>query len=330
MDVGVLLVDTPRDMPAGEQLELARRQLEWGQEAGLRLFMLAQHWGYGPVTILQPVPFAARLSAELAPQSRIGTTVMVAPAYHPIALAEEVATLDVLTAGRFILGAGIGYIPEELRALGVDPGERAARFEEILGVLPRLWRETVVTHTGRFYPFENFEPHIVPCSPGGPPVWVGAKLEAAVRRAARLADGWVGPSKIPFDGIERLADAFHRTRREHGRPPGTIALLRQIYVAASVEDAMKRHYDVSGGRLDIYQARKLDLSPGNAAGETLDVRQTALLGTPAQIVERARWLKERCGVSALITRAAWLGMPRERIRDEYRRLADAAAALASV
>jgi len=330
MQVGVLLVDTPRDMPAREQLDLAQRQLEWGQEAGVTLFMLAQHWGYGPVTILQPIPFAARLAGDLAPQSRIGTSVMVAPVYHPIALAEEVATLDVLTGGRFILGVGIGYIQEELRALGIDPKERAARFEEILEILPRIWRETRVTHKGRFYPFENVEPHIVPATPGGPTVWVGAKLEAAVRRAARLADGWVGPSKIPFDGVEKLADAFHQTRKEHGRPPGTIALLRQIYVADTVDAALARHYDVSGQRLDVYQSRKLDLKPGNAAGETLDARQTALLGTPAQIAERGRWLKERCGVSTLITRVAWLGMSRERIREEYRRLADGVAALAAV
>ena len=330
MEVGVLLVDTPRAMPAREQLDLAQRQLEWGQEAGARCFMLAQHWGYGPVTILQPLPLAARLSADLGPQSRIGTTVMVAPAYHPIALAEEAATLDVLTEGRFICGVGIGYIREELQALGVDPKQRGARFEEILGLLPRIWREQEVTHQGRFYPFEKFEPHIVPCTPGGPPVWVGAKSAAAVRRAARLADGLVLPSKIPFDGIEALSRTFHETRKEHGRPAGTMALLRQIYVAGSTEAALERHYDVSGQRLDIYQARKLDLKPGNAAGETLDARQTALLGTPAQIVERGRWLKERCAVTTLITRVAWLGMTRERIRDEYRRLADAVAALATV
>lgn len=330
MEVGVLLVDTPRAMPAREQLDLALRQLEWGQEAGVTLFMLAQHWGYGPVTILQPVPFAARLAANLQPQTRIGTSVMVAPVYHPIALAEEVATLDVLTGGRFILGAGIGYIPEELRALGIDPKERAARFEEILGVLPRIWRETNVTHKGRFYQFENFEPHIVPQTPDGPTVWVGAKLEAAVRRAARLADGWVGPSKIPFDGVVKLAEAFHQERKEHGRPPGTISLLRQIYVAASVDAALERHYEVSGQRLDVYQARKLDLKPGNAAGETLDARDTALLGTPAQIAERGRWLKERCGVSTLITRVAWLGMSNDRIREEYKRLADGVKALAPI
>ncbi len=330
MEVGVLLVDTPRDMPAREQLDLAQRQLEWGQAAGVTCFMLAQHWGYGPVTILQPVPFAARLSADLAPTSRIGTTVMVAPVYHPIALAEEAATLDVLTEGRFILGAGIGYIPEELRALGIDPKERGARLEEMLQVLPRIWREREVNHKGRFYNLDRFEPHIVPCTPGGPPVWIGAKSAAAVKRAARLADGWVGPSKIPFDGIEALSRLFHDTRKEAGRPPGTIAFLRQIYVAASVEAALERHYDISGQRLDIYQARKLDLKPGNAAGETLDARETALLGTPAQIAERGRWLRDRCGASMLITRVAWLGMSRERIREEYRRLADAVAALATV
>jgi alkanesulfonate monooxygenase SsuD/methylene tetrahydromethanopterin reductase-like flavin-dependent oxidoreductase (luciferase family) len=330
MEVGVLLVDTPRAMSARDQLDLALRQLEWGQAAGVRCFMLAQHWGYGPVTILQPVPLAARLCAELEPQSRVGTTVMVAPAYHPIALAEEAATLDVLSGGRFILGVGIGYIQAELRALGVDPSERAARFEEILGLLPRIWREREVTHSGRFYSFEGFEPHIVPASTGGPPVWVGAKSVAAVRRAARLADAWVGPSKIPFDGIAKLADAFHETRKECGRPPGDIALLRQIYVAPTTEEALERHYELSGERLDVYQARSLDLKPGNAAGETLDARQTALLGSPDQLVERARWLKERCRVSTLITRVAWLGMSGQRIHDETRRLADGVAALATV
>lgn len=330
METGVLLVDTPRSMPAREQLDLAQRQLEWGQEAGVTCFMLAQHWGYGPVTILQPVPFAARLAADLGPKSRIGTTVMVAPVYHPVALAEEVATLDVLTEGRFILGAGIGYIPEELQSLGINPKERGARFEEILQVLPRIWKEERVNHKGRFYTLDNFEPHIVPATPGGPPVWVGAKGAPAVERAARLADGWVGPSKIPFEGIEALSKLFHDTRKAHGRGPGTIAFMRQIYVANSVDAALERHYDVSGQRLDIYQARKLDLKPGNAAGETLDARQTALLGTPAQIAERGRWLRERCGASTLITRVAWLGMSRERIREEYRRLADGVAALASV
>ncbi|MSP98677.1 MAG: LLM class flavin-dependent oxidoreductase [Betaproteobacteria bacterium] len=330
MEIGLLLVDTPRSMPANEQLDLALRQLEWGQKAGMRCFMLTQHWGYGPVTILQPIPLAARLSAELEQGSRIGTGIMVAPAYHPIALAEEAATLDVITQGRFILGLGNGYIDAELRALGVAPTERAARFEEILKVLPRIWRENEVSHAGRFFPFDKFEPHIVPSTPGGPPVWVGAKSLAGVRRAARLADAWVGPSKIPFDGIESLAKAYHQTRKEHGRPPGAIALMRQIYVASSVAAALEHHHSVSSTRLDIYQSRSLDLSPTNAAGETLDARKTALLGTPDQIVERARWLKERCGATTLITRAAWLGMSRSAIHDECVRLADGIAALNTV
>ena len=83
-------------------------------------------------------------------------------------------------------------------------------------------------------------------------------------------------------------------------------------------------------RLDEYEKRSLDLSATNPAGETRDARQTALLGTPDDIAKRAHWLADRCGTETLITRVAWLGMTRDQIRDEYRRLKDAVAAVASI
>ena len=330
MEIGALFADLPRAMPGHEQLDLMLRQVEWGQTAGLTSFMLAQHWVYGDITHLQPVPLAARLAAELAPKSRVGTAIMVAPVYHPIALAEEAATLDVITGGRFVLGVGIGYKNDEIRAMGIDPAERAARMEEILPLLPRLWRDDKITHRGRFFRFENVEPHIRPTSPGGPPVLVGAKMPAAVARAARLADGWLAPSKIPFDGLERLCTLFHETRRKAGRPTGTIAMLRQVVVDKTADQALERHLSLSRLRLDEYEKRSLDLSASNPAGETRDARQTALLGTPDDIARRARWLRERCGADTLITRVAWLGMTRDQIRAEYSRLKDAVAAVADI
>jgi len=330
MEIGALFADLPRSMPGQDQLDLMLRQVEWGQEAGLTSFMLAQHWVYGDITHLQPIPLAARLAAGLAPKSRIGTAVMVAPVYHPIALAEEAATLDIITGGRFVLGVGIGYKEDEIRAMGIDPAERAARMEEILPLLPRLWREDRISHAGRFFRFQNVEPHIRPTSRSGPPVLVGAKMPAAVERAARLADGWLAPSKIPFDGLERLCDLFHRTRREAKRPKGTITMLRQVVVDRSVDAALDRHLALSRLRLDEYEKRSLDLSATNPAGETRDARFTALLGTPDDIAKRARWLSERCGAETLITRVAWLGMTRDQIRDEYKRLKDAVAAVAGI
>jgi len=330
MEIGALFADVSRAIPPRDQLDLLLRQLEWGQEAGLTHFMLAQHWVYGDITHLQPVPLAARLAAALAPDSWLGTAVMVAPVYHPIALAEEAATLDVITGGRFVLGIGIGYKEDEIRAMGIDPKERAGRMEEILPLLPRLWREDRLSHSGPFFRFENVEPHIRPVSAGGPPVLVGAKVASAVARAARLADGWLAPSKIPFDGLEKLARLFHETRAAAKRPPGTITMLRQVVVDTSADAALARHLALSRLRLDEYEKRSLDLSTSNPAGETRDARQTALLGTPEDIARRARWLHERCGTRTLISRVAWLGMSRDQIRDEYRRLKDAVAAVADI
>lgn len=327
MELGVLLADLPRSMPGRQMLDLTLRQLEWGQAAGVTCFMLAQHWVYGDITHLQPVPLAGRLAAELEPNTRLGTSVMVAPAYHPIALAEEAATLDIVTGGRFILGVGIGYMDSEIQALGIAPRERPGRMEEILPLLPKLWHDDVVSHAGRFFKFDRVEPSIRPTSKNGPPVWVGAKTAPAVARAARLADGWVSPSKIPFEGVEKLSRLFFDTRAEHKRPGGTVAMLRQVVIGRSQDDALERHLQMSQRRLDEYEKRQLDLKPGNKAGETRDARQTALLGTPQEIQERARWLAEACRVSMLVTRVCWLGMTPEQIRDEYNRLADGVAAI---
>lgn len=330
MNVGVLLAEGRQSDGAAVQLDLMLRQVEWGQAAGMTHFMLTQHWMYGGITCLQPMPLAGRLGAELDEGSFVGTTVMVAPAYHPVALAEEAATVDVITGGRFILGLGNGYRRQEIAMFGISPEERGRRLSEILTLLPRLWNEQQVTFRGEFFTLDDVEPHIPNARPGGPIVWVGAKSAVGVRRAARLADGWVGPSKVPFQLLPPLVDEFRSARSAAGRPGGTIALLRQIVPGADVDDALDRHYGASRLRLDTYEARDLDLKPGNPAGETRDATQTALLGTVDDIVERARWLATDCGVETLITRVAWLGLTPKEIRDEYRRLGEAVAAIREI
>ncbi len=134
------------------------------------------------------------LSAMAASTSRmrLGTVISPLPRYRPQVLAHLVATLDVLSGGRTVLGAGLGGVPEEFTAFG-EPGdarERASMLDEGLRVVSRLWSGEKVTHRGRHYSVEGVTLSPLPVQRPRVPVWIGGESRAALRRAARW-DGWV-------------------------------------------------------------------------------------------------------------------------------------------
>src|SRR6185312_2357530 len=109
----VLLGDVPRSVTPREHLDQLLRQVAAAQRNGFTLLALGQHFLYGDIRWLQPVPTLARLAAEVEPSVRLATTVLVAPLHHPVVLAEELATLDIVTDGRLVVGLGLGYRKEE-------------------------------------------------------------------------------------------------------------------------------------------------------------------------------------------------------------------------
>jgi probable F420-dependent oxidoreductase len=132
----------------------------------------------------------ARLSA-VAERVRIGTSILLLPLYPPAIVAKQIADLDRATEGRLILGIGVGgEYPQEFRACGVPVKERGRRTDEIIPLLRQLWTAEEITHHGRYYSMEDVKIHPAPVQPGGPPVVVAGRQEAAMRRAASLGDGW--------------------------------------------------------------------------------------------------------------------------------------------
>jgi probable F420-dependent oxidoreductase len=163
------------------------------------------------------------LAAAVTDRVRLGTSVLVLPYRNPVNLAAEAAALDVLTEGRFVLGVGAGWMREEFRALGIDPDERGPRTDEHIEVLRTLWTQDPAGFQGRFTTFDGIVLATTPRTEGGPPIWVGGNTDVALRRAARLGDGWHGFEVYPEDmaGVrERLA----RAAEDAGRDPGGIAL----------------------------------------------------------------------------------------------------------
>jgi probable F420-dependent oxidoreductase len=153
----------------------------------------------------------------------LGTSVLVLPYRNPVNLAAEVAAIDVLSGGRFILGVGAGWMREEFETLGLDPAERGARTDEYIEVMRTLWTEDPAGFSGRFVSFDGVVLAMRPQTVGGPPVWVGGNTDAGFRRALRHGDGWHGFEVYP----EELPDVHERLERiggEVGRDPGELVL----------------------------------------------------------------------------------------------------------
>jgi probable F420-dependent oxidoreductase len=139
-------------------------------------------------TIMEPLITLASVM-HLAPRLHLGTSTLVLPQRHPVLVAKQAATLDVVSGGRFILGIGVGWLEEEFQYLGADFARRGAVTDEAIAVMRTLWREPAATFHGRYCDFSDAV--FAPKPAGGSiPVWVCGNTHAAIRRAARLGDAW--------------------------------------------------------------------------------------------------------------------------------------------
>ena len=133
----------------------------------------------------------ARISA-VTDRVTIGTSVLLLPLYPPAIVAKQIADLDRACGGRLVIGVGVGgEYPAEFRACGVPISERGRRTDEAIPLLRRLWTAEEISHDGPYYPMTEVRIHPAPAQPGGPPIIVAGRKEPAMRRAARLGDGWM-------------------------------------------------------------------------------------------------------------------------------------------
>jgi len=145
---------------------------------------------------------------------QLATGIAIVPQRHPALMAKEVATLDVLSGGRALLGIGVGWLEEEFTALNVPWARRGARTDEYVDVMRRLWSQSSVDYSGEFVSFRGMNSNPKPVR-GAVPVIVGGHSAAAARRAGRIGDGFV-----PLGGdIPELVDVMRQTAAAEGRQP---------------------------------------------------------------------------------------------------------------
>jgi probable F420-dependent oxidoreductase len=240
------------------------------EDLGFDAVWLTEHHfvsdGYLPALFPVAGAIAARTRRLL-----IGTNVLLLPLHHPVLVAENAAVLDLVSNGRCTLGVGLGYRDEEFRGLGIPRAERASRMEEGLQVLRQCWAaEGPFDHHGRFWQLHGVDVQPKPLQPGGVPIWVGARGERALQRAARLADGWLAA------GAGRAEYQAYRAACEHyGRPVGPIAALRNVWLGDWAEAApfatyMQTSYRQWYGEAADLPVDTLDPQPANGYPLPLD------------------------------------------------------------
>jgi probable F420-dependent oxidoreductase len=188
-------------------------------------------------TFLEPLT-ALAVVAGATERLRLGTTVLVLPHRHPVLAAKTLATLDHLAPGRVILGAGVGWMREEIELLGAPYEQRGAWTDEAIRIFRACWRDERVSFRGRFFSFPEVGVNPKPAR-GAIPIWIGGHTPRALRRVAELGDGWHAAFASPDamrDGIAKL----HEACAAAGRDPATITLSVRMALPARrpAEDAL--------------------------------------------------------------------------------------------
>lgn len=182
-------------------------------------------------SVLDPLLTLAYVAARTR-RIRLGVAVVNLPFVSPTYLAKQAATLDVLSHGRLDLGLGTGWSDVEFTATGSTPARRAARTEEYLQVLRTLWSDEVSAFDGELY---TVPPSVMaprPVQPAGPPVLLGGTAEPALRRAGRIAAGWVSSSRSSLDEIARGARIVRESAAAAGRDPAEVRIVCRGVVRA--------------------------------------------------------------------------------------------------
>lgn len=182
--------------------------------------------GRMPLNGDDPIPDPLEWLAFVASSTRtlkLGTCVIILPEHNPVQLAKRLATLDVLSGGRVIVGVGVGWMREESEAVGVPFEDRGARTDEYLDAMRVLWSEADASFEGTFVRFAGVKSRPLPMNPGGVPVVIGGHSPAAARRAGRRGDGFY-PLGVTPETLASLVRVMRTAALEAGRDPAAIEI----------------------------------------------------------------------------------------------------------
>lgn len=261
----------PQTFDVGEpvDLELIDRHLRRTEALGFESTW-TQDGALGTMQTLDPLTLLAHASGATEKMA-LGVSVLVLPWRDPVHLAKAVATIDQLSRGRVQLGVGIGGGPDQYPAFGIEAAGRVTRFEECLGLLKRLWTESEIDFEGRFWQLDGATVEPKPVQKPHVPIWFGARVDAALDRAARLGDAWMGAGSSSSASYKKAIARMREFLALHDRDPSSFRLAKRVYVAVDESKAVARE------KLEQWFASYYH------AGEM--AAKVSIFGTPAEVVD---------------------------------------------
>ncbi|MBV8888824.1 MAG: LLM class flavin-dependent oxidoreductase [Alphaproteobacteria bacterium] len=270
------------------------------------------HYSAYPFQMFQQVPLLARFTAE-APRLRLNAGVVLLSLLTPLTVAEEFATLDVMSGGKIILGAGLGYRDVEFKAFGVPRGERVRRMEDNLVAIRRLWTEDKVTMTAGHFELDEASCLPKPLQQPHPPIWIGANVDRAIVRAARLGDCWYINPHVSIAVVERQMEVYRRALDAAGKPfPDELPARRELFVARTREEALRLCEPFLRAKYKAYHEwgqEMPDDDSGLGQGFASLVGDRFLIGSPDEVAGQILALHRRTGINHLVMSTEWAGMP---------------------
>lgn len=318
MRFGILLDHQyPRDADVGQEIgrlvELTQHVRDLGYDS-----LFGIHHYLSSLRTPQPLPLLSRL-IDHSGSMQIGTGILILPMGHPVHWAEEIATIDQMSGGRFVLGIGSGYREDEFASFGIERRTRVSRMNESLEVMRKLWTGEPVHHEGQHFQLDGVRCSVLPVQQPGPEVWVGANGPIGIKRIAGQGLPWLAPSNVRRNwAVGNLHDyREHLKEAGHDETGMTFPIHRDLCIADSQEEAFAIAEEHAKRSYGEYVQYGMDYFESQWEG----IRQKALFfGSPDDVAARIEDFAS-VGYNHFVFRAQWLGLPMERTVEIIERFA---------
>ena len=316
------LADPPRGENLARCVDEVLEEAQLAEDYGFDSCFFGEHHqdkdGFLPSPLIVATAVASRTQ-----RLNVGTSVILLPLYHPVHLAEDIITLDIVSKGRVTLGVGLGYQAADFQAFGIPIRQRVSLFEEGIEVIRRCWSGEPFSFHGKHYNLEDLQVTPRPFQKPTPPLWIGANSSAGARRAGRLADGFVAGMGTDLDATIRLIETYRQAATEAGRQPQLI-LMRDAWVASSRAEAEEVYGPEVMAAFRYYWHHGVSYKGVESEADlTIDrlARDRLILGDPEECIQEFHRWNQATGADYFLLRLRQAhsgGPPHERIADTLR------------
>jgi len=307
MRFGIQLASYSADTDPAEELERIVERARLAAKCNFEALFVSQHYLTGPDTAaFQSLPLLAYLAGQV-PGLYLGTSIFLLPLHHPVMVAEYIATLDVISGGKFLFGIGQGYRDAEFKSFGVEKRHRRDRIIEAVQVIRKLWTEDKVSFRGQFFQLDGVTATPKPLQRPCPPILMGADKLKSVAQVPEIADHWIASRRHSKEFSRQAVPAYKAALERQGRRFKGLFIFRDLCIAGSVREGEDRIKEA-------YERRYRRYEQWGQPGERYDIpfdelkQDRLIVGNTDRVVEEVMSYHQEFGAEFMWFKADWAGM----------------------